>query len=80
VIVGFVAVALLVNVTHLNEAIIRVAVKLTGRLSLAYQFRHPGILRVCGGKKLFHQGRDLERELRVLAVTPHCANLRDILF
>ena len=78
VIVRRVAVALLVHMAHLNEAVIGIAIKLAGWFAVTDYFRHPRVIGFCRGKQFFHQRLDSKRQLRIFAVAPNRADLGDI--
>ena len=77
-IVRFVAMALFVDMAHLNETEIGIAIQLAGRLAVANQLGHPRIVRTRRREKLFHQRRDFERQLRIFTVPPGRAHFRDV--
>ena len=73
-----VAVALFMNVTHLNEIEIWIAVELARRFAVPNQLGHPKIIRARRREKFLHQRRHFERQLWVFAVAPRGANFGDI--
>jgi hypothetical protein len=79
-IMRLVALARLVNMPHLDKAVIRIAVKLRRRFSPAPELRHPGSVGRGGRKQLLHQGFYLKGQLRVFAVAPNRSQLGNITF
>jgi hypothetical protein len=63
--------ALLMDMAHLDESIVRVTIEFPGGLRFPDESGHPQVVRAGGGKKLFHQRCHLEGQLWILTVAPH---------
>jgi hypothetical protein len=77
-IVGQIAMALFVDMTHLNKTMIRIAIKLPRRLAISNQLSHPWIIGACRGKEFLHERGDLEGQLGIFAVAPYGTNLGNV--
>src|SRR3990172_7991078 len=73
-----VAKSLFMDMPHLDEAVDRIAVKLTPRFAVANELGHPRLIGASRSEKLFHQRLHFEWQLRIFAVAPDRADRSDI--